>query len=562
MLKSAYENPTLTKDLSFIILKGVNRVAFDDVDPYLHLMNSLLSIQDSLQEQRFEQILGYPQLIFNKYENYGLYEGLEQQYFSYESTLPWSDENISLLNYIYQNKKKWEVLCSVCLGKMLQMLDENDKVLKYVAGMPGPSYIYDSYFNWIKPFVLDFIEEAKKMNYPKYSQEKIEKGNEILKSYHSIEKKLEERYKKIESSKGEITSFLSDYEPLIIGKNIKEKKISEEILYKKRDDVISLIIIETQVYAVDSDPNTFTNLSFPAQSLDRNEFQSREIHPDSSFFKMVNSYFWDESRRRKLLSKKETPPLKVEENPFNDEEEQELKESKIYPDLGNNEEFTRKKSNSEQHKKKSKLTIEVPQEKINAENQKEDYKESLSYEVVENVAKEEKLKNYPLINLPLKEVNCIRRYILRNDTLENIKFELKFNNNPKNINVFFPQAISKKIHMKSTQVIVSLLKKKYEEDWPKNVNYETSLEFTDLLSNANDQNKYQNQSNLSINTRVIPYANTYPADDYNYNNALDDYPRGGIEEYSKTNVPGKKCQLCDVVNDPNNEKCSFCEAAI
>ena len=79
--KTTYENLPLSKDLAFIVLKGVNKSAYDEVDPYLHLISGLLGIMDSLQEMRFEQILGYPQLYFNRYDNYGLYEGLEQQFF-------------------------------------------------------------------------------------------------------------------------------------------------------------------------------------------------------------------------------------------------------------------------------------------------------------------------------------------------------------------------------------------------------------------------------------------------------------------------------------------------
>ena len=534
--KTAYENAKLSKDLAFIILKGVNRVSYDDVDPYFQLLVSILSIDDSLQQQRFEQVLGYPQLIYNKYDNYGLYEGLEQQYISYESTLPWPDENISILNYVYQNKIKYEVLCTVCLGKLLQFMDKNDNVLNYIAGLPGPSYIYNSYLDWIKPFVTNFIEEAKRLNYPKYSQEKIEKGNELLKFYDSVEKKLASRQKIFQSSKGQIISFTSDYQPLIVGKTVKDSKFSEEILYKKRDDIITLSVIEYKVYAMDSNPNTFTNLSIPTQAIDRNEFQSKEIHPDSTFFMMVNSYFWDESKRRKLIAKKEQ---NEEENPVDDDEEEVKYTQKVYPESNADENYMRNKPNSSQNKKKSKLTIELPHEKA-TENAKEEYRESINYDVIESGKKEEKGKNYPLISLPLREINYIRRYVLRNETLENIKVDIKFNENPKNLNVFFPQVISKKIHMKSSQTMITLLKKNCEEEWPDTFNIETSLEFTDLMVIDNNNN-----NSMGLNNRIVPFASTYPCDDY-----------ANVDEFPNAQ---KKCQICDVYNDPESVKCSFCE---
>jgi len=532
--KTAYENTKLSKDLAFIILKGVNRVSYDDVDPYFHLLVSILSVDDSLQQQRFEQVLGFPQLIYNRYDNYGLFEGLEEQYISYESTLPWPDENISILNYVYQNKKKYEVLCTVCLGKLLQFMDKNDNVLNYVAGLPGPSYIYNSYLDWIKPFVTDFIDEAKRLNYPKYSQEKIEKGNELMKFYDSVEKKLALRHKNFQSSKGQIISFTSDYQPLIIGKTVKETKFSEEILYKKRDDIITLSVIEYRVYAIDSNPNTITNLSIPVQAIELNEFQSKEIHPDSTFFMMVNSYFWDESKRRKLIVKKEQ---NEEENPVDDDEEEVKYREKVYPELNIDETYMRNKLNPSQNKKKSKLTIEVPHEKA-TENAKEEYRESINYENIESSRKKEKGKNYPLINLPLKEINYIRRYVLRNETLENIKVDITFSENPKNLNVFFPQVISKKIHMKSSQTIITLLKKKSEKEWPDIFNIETSLEFTDLVAIENNNN-----SSMNVNNRIVPF--TYPSDDY-----------ANVDDYSKTQ---KKCSICEVTNDAESVKCSFCE---
>lgn len=552
--KTAYENESLSKDLAFVILKGVNRVAFDDVDPYLLLMISLLSINDSLQQQRMEQVLGYPQLYFNRYDNYGLYESLEEQYFSYESTLPWPDENISMLNYIYQNKKKWENLCSLCLEKTLQLMDQNEQVCQYIASIPGPSYIYSSYLDWVKPFVNDFIEEAKRMNYPKYSQEKIEKGNDILKFYNSIEKKLEPRHKKFEYSKGELISFISDYEPLIIGKTMGEIKKSEEILYKKRDEIISLSVVDSIVYLLDSKPNTFTNLSFPPIALDRNEFQNKIVHPECSFFKMVNSFYWDDYKRKKLYERQEQTRAK-EENPVDDNETEETKqnnkEEKIYPAQSTIEEtYQKNDQNSAELKKKSKLTIEIPDKSEKTENakEKEEYSETINYEKVDVDKKEDRKKAYAMFDLPIKECNYIRRYILKNDTLENIRFEIKFNENPKNINIFYPQSVCKKIHMKGTQVIVTLLKRKCEEEWPANFSFETKLDFTDLI--VVKENISTNQSNLygSASNARVPYANTYPTDGYGTNDDV-----GG---------PAKKCRLCEsaVISEPPfGLVCSFCK---
>lgn len=535
--KVAYENEALSKDLAFIILKGVNRVAYDDVDPYLFLMITLLSINDSLQQQRIEQVLGYPQLYFNRYDNYGLFEGLDEQYYSYESTLPWPDENISILNYIYQNKKKWEILCSVCLERTLKLADQNDNVLNYIASIPGPSYIFNSYLDWIRPFVNDFIEEAKRMNYPKYSQEKIEKGNEILKHYDSIEKKLASRHKIIESSKGTVISFTTDYEPLIIGKTVRETKQSEEILFKKRDDVISLSVIESVVYLMESKPNTFTNLAMPAVALDKNEFQNKTIHPDCAFFKMVNSFYWDDYRKKKLYERQETHTKSKDENPV-DEDEETKGSVKIYPELGNNDDMK---------KKGGKLTIEIPEKKTENSKEKDEFSECISYEMMEIDKKDSKVKNYANFDLQIKEVSYIRRYVLRNDTLENIRLEIKFNENPHDINVLFPVSMAKKIHMRSTQVVVTLVKKKAMEDWPEKLNFETKLEFADQIT------IYENSSSMNMasqqqqyNTRV-PYANVLPADDF----------IGPVREDAPSS--GKKCPLCDVISEASAIKCSFCE---
>ena len=517
-------------------------------------MFSLLSIEDSLQQQRFEQVLGFPQLIYNRYDNYGLYEGLEEQYITYESSLPWPDESISILNYIYQNKKKWEVLCSVCLRKVLDMMDNNYNAMNYIAALPGPSYIYNSYLDWVKPCLVDIIEEAKKANFTKYSQEKVDKGNEIFKIYDSLEKKLAGRHRLLETYKGEIISFISDYEPLIVSKTVKEVKLSEEVLYKKRDDIISLSIIDCKVYVMDSNPNTFTNLNMPYQAIDKNEFQSKDIHPDSTFFKMVNTYFWDDYKRKKLLGKKEE---KQDGNAVDDEEE--VKETcSLYPDINSTDENASKKNKPNYAQNKRNLTIEVPHEKAietlkekeeikddsnyAASKDKEEYKESLNYEVINVEKKEEKVKNYPIVNVPIRQSNYIRRYVLRNETLENIKFDLKFSQNPKDLNAFFPYSISKKIHMKSSQTIITLVKRNNEEDWPNNINIETYLEFLDHSVSAVENTS----SNSNINNRVIPYApSTYPPDDYTN---VDDYPS-----------TGKKCMLCEVISPQTALKCKFCE---
>lgn len=477
-----------------------------------------------LHQQRLEWTLGFPQPFFNRFDNYGLFESLDQQVWSYESTLFWSEENISFLNYIYQNKDKFQTLCLVCLDRLLALLITLPTLRNYILQLPPPSPIYYSYFDWMVPFVIKIKDEYRKNSASKISFDREEHSKQALQKLEQLYKsvlipylipqaKKEEEINpnEMQVEEKEIKEYggwiKADFPLIIVGKTKEERKISEEEITITRGERVILRIYEYEVFWCESRPNpeSLTNLIFDGELMNKSGvYISRNIHPDSEFFKMVNSYYWDETRRKALLQQE------------NSEEE---------------EDFCDENENTPKRKKNFHLRVTIPEregtivEPVHDSNDVPDIENQME----QGKKKSEKNKGSSLLfpKIEVRERNMFRKYVVVNETYENVKVTLQFLRNEA---IASPLCITRKSKLKSNISLITVMLKDGLE-WPE-LNFEISCEIVDTGVSFSDQKS------------MLPLTQSY-------------------EEYEEIASLGKRrCGECNTWNDSTNVICYFCEKSM
>ena len=89
--------------------------------------------------------------------------------FEYKSTLFKSAQNIkeSLLQIIFQYRKKWTKFSLNCLNALLQAScqDLSRSLARYLRNLEPPNYAYARYTDWVRPYLEDHaLFLAKNMN--------------------------------------------------------------------------------------------------------------------------------------------------------------------------------------------------------------------------------------------------------------------------------------------------------------------------------------------------------------------------------------------------------------
>ena len=282
----AYENREFSYQISLILLKGLNRVNYEESKPYLEVIYYFLSIPDGLVYSRIEWVLGFPQPLLNKFDGFALTYGLEEASVDYRSSLL-VDAGTSYLNVLFQNRKKWENLCMVCLHKFLLLLNASPAILEYVLYLPPPCALYAKFTDWFKPFITGYLADCKYGYASVYSSfNKEELATNALNLYQSLEEKINLSLQKSTIIKEEAIQ-LSLFPIYLIGKTIKEEKIFEDKVGEKNGGDVNLTCYETTVYYTYSKPTGETNKAFPDEIIKENAFNCREIDPISNVYNFI-----------------------------------------------------------------------------------------------------------------------------------------------------------------------------------------------------------------------------------------------------------------------------------
>lgn len=106
------------------------------------VINGFLSIEDGLSQQRFGAVLGIPQYQ-GENDDYSIKASLHSQVVIYNSSVYFNSSVYrSVLEILFQQRRNPDSSSIAGVDILLNLLNTNDRALRYVCSLPPPSTHY------------------------------------------------------------------------------------------------------------------------------------------------------------------------------------------------------------------------------------------------------------------------------------------------------------------------------------------------------------------------------------------------------------------------------------
>lgn len=502
--KFAHENESFSLMMIMVILKGMNKVMFDEVRIYSELFTSLLNIKDSLQKKRMQWLLGYPQpeiiCTSNNMDNYGIYglNNLDDKTIGFPSLLN-IDNSMSILDLMVYNINRVESVCLVCLKQLLLLSTLHADIFEYLANLPSHCYIYAKFIDWFKPFLDKYQQDLNRCYFGDSRKKEI--CEEAIRLLDIFLKKFQEKYPENPTKIPNNSIEIETTEPILTTINndsiyLIGQTMNETLKELEKTDEYSFSYKEVSALTLRSQPTGKGNLALPRTIAKDTYLFPSSVDSSSVYSCFVHSkYTYNESYNRKgsklnhlyqFFKAKIWNTLTIskgvdEEAPLLHEKPEENKENK--EDIG-------------------------PPPLIEKEKMKED----------NNNCKD------PLSDLSeeFRVYDCIRKYTFQNHTNKPllVSLSLKIANNGPLLNIY-PLHEEVLVLVKSYTLveIFTLMKRNLEKDWD---NYEITLKkYTifsgdSFLKETNVFMKYIEQRNMDIECLLIEDENANQQGKHDY----------------------------------------------
>lgn len=79
----------------------------------------------------------------------------------------------------------------LCLRQVIILCEINKNIFDYITGLPPPNYLCANFTDWVRPFLENYIEEAKRYYFTGFPREEL--GKETLKRFEAFEMKLNQK---------------------------------------------------------------------------------------------------------------------------------------------------------------------------------------------------------------------------------------------------------------------------------------------------------------------------------------------------------------------------------
>ncbi|CAD8206268.1 unnamed protein product [Paramecium pentaurelia] len=318
ILKLSYKNKYFSEIISGCIMRGMSNGDVDEFKNYLQVAKSFLLIEDNLQIERLEWLIGIPSSKqkettkiydnqFSDIPSFGLYglQSLEEDYWTFASPLGWSN---CLFDYFCSHRmsKNHDIQCLLILKCCLQISLENQTCFNYISNLPCVNYQYKYNEEIFKSFLETFILDTKRF-YSQHTRKQESEETKIL---------LEEYQKRLEQIH-DPTKPQYDY---IIGKSVEVTKTTK-LLYllnpstkeeltvdetsqnfnqikSQIDDgtLHKIITLEEKVYTTyvcDNLPTGLTNEALPQQYVKGTQIHHFSVDPNSETANFIQSKAWN-----------------------------------------------------------------------------------------------------------------------------------------------------------------------------------------------------------------------------------------------------------------------------
>ena len=171
----AFENEKISRKFSKVFLRGLNFSDNEEARPFLDALHHFMLLRDTVQRRRCEWILGISVLQEGRFGQ--MYHAddlprlgvaalstLSDEAYTYVSTLMRTDLYDSVLFLIWRHRKRSEAFTLTCLRELLQLMDEDKEIAKFVAQSSPPTYEYARYTDWFRPFIESYIEDLRRFS--------------------------------------------------------------------------------------------------------------------------------------------------------------------------------------------------------------------------------------------------------------------------------------------------------------------------------------------------------------------------------------------------------------
>jgi len=107
--------------------------------------------------------------------------------YTYKSYLATNDNIDSLLHLLWRYKGRMDTYTVSCLLSLLNIIASDDYVAEHFSNIPGPTYQYARYTDWIKPYLNEQLIDARKGYAGSFSAQKEENSVKALSLYEKYE---------------------------------------------------------------------------------------------------------------------------------------------------------------------------------------------------------------------------------------------------------------------------------------------------------------------------------------------------------------------------------------
>ncbi|CAD8119650.1 unnamed protein product [Paramecium sonneborni] len=318
IIRLSYKNRYFSEIISGCIMRGLVNTDIDECKNYLQVAKSFLLIEDYLQIERLEWLVGIPSSKqkessriydnqLNDLPQFGLYglQSLDDDYWSFSSPLGWSH---CLFDYFctHRTVKNFDNQCLLTLKCLLQLSVENQTCFNYIANLPCVNYLYKHNDEIFKAFLDIYIQDTKRFcsQYPRKLDS--DETKILLEEYqfklNQIHDPTKPQYDYIIGKSVEVRKITKLY--YLFNPATKQESIVDEdspnfnLIKSQIDDgtLHKVITLEEKVYTThicDNLPNGQTNESLPELYVKGTQLHHFSVDPNSEAANFIQSKAWN-----------------------------------------------------------------------------------------------------------------------------------------------------------------------------------------------------------------------------------------------------------------------------
>lgn len=141
-----------SEKIAIVLLKGISKSNFENIQPYLDVVHEFILIQDEHQHLRILWVIGKQTLTISTISKtlsaMNAYS-LEDRIYEFNSAIV-LENGSSLLEPLFVNNKRTENFCIICLQELLKLCVQSSVVREYVWSMGPPNYLLGKYVDFLE----------------------------------------------------------------------------------------------------------------------------------------------------------------------------------------------------------------------------------------------------------------------------------------------------------------------------------------------------------------------------------------------------------------------------